>query len=105
MNAEITRLAPQWAKQERRRELRFWISLSLALVAIAAATWGVVENDAQNAEILEATYPCTVAPRSTDCATAREKISRGEPLKNACISFQRATGEQGGNCPSWFVAH
>lgn len=101
MNAEtakIAALAPDWVKRERRRELRFWGSLVVAIVAIAGATYAVVVNKEQDTQItriepkvtrLEQT-PCAKDATSRACQKLRAEVEKAAGIQVTCIPFRRA---------------
>ena len=101
MNAEtakIAALAPDWVKRERRRELRFWGSLVVAIIAIAGATYAVVVNKEQDTQItriepkvtkLEQT-PCAKDATSRACQKLRAEVEMAAGIQVTCIPFRRA---------------
>ncbi len=96
--AKLATLAPDWVKRERRRELRFWGSLVVAIVAIAGATYAVVVNKEQDTQItriepkvtkLEQT-PCAKDATSRACQKLRAEVEQAAGIQVTCIPFRRA---------------
>jgi hypothetical protein len=101
VNAEMAKIAtldPDWVKRERRRELRFWGSLVVAIIAIAGATYAVVVNKEQATQItriepkvtkLEQT-PCAKDATSEACQKLRAEVEKAAGVVVTCIPFRRA---------------
>lgn len=101
MNAEMAKIAtldPEWVKREHRRELRFWGSLIVAIIAIAGATYAVVVNKEQATQItriepkvtkLEQT-PCAKDATSTACQKLRAEVEKAAGVDVTCIPFRLA---------------
>lgn len=101
MNAEMAKIAtldPDWVKREHRRELRFWGSLIVAIIAIAGATYAVVVNNEQATQItriepkvtkLEQT-PCAKDATSRACQKLRAEVEKAAGVDVTCIPFRLA---------------
>ena len=82
---------PDWVKREHRREIRFWVSLGVAILAIAAATWAVVKNGEQDRQITQVQHSaCEVDAGGRECQRSKRESSRAANLATTCIAFWKA---------------
>ncbi len=96
LHAQIADLDPDWVKREHRREIRFWVSLGVAILAIAAATWAVVKNGEQDRQITQVQHSaCEVDAGGRECQKTRRESSRAANIATTCIPFWKA----GYRCP------
>lgn len=92
MNAQMAKVAeldPEYVKRERRREIRFWGALGLAIIAIFGATWAVVVNTRQDSTITRLSQ-CEQNAQSAACQDLRERAAKAQTLAVACITLEQA---------------
>jgi hypothetical protein len=87
--ARVAELDPEYVKRERRREIRFWTSLVIAILAIAGATWAVVVNSEQGDQITRITA-CEHDAASAACQKVRREGAKAQSLATVCIYFKQA---------------
>lgn len=91
MNAKVVELDPDWAKKERRSELRFWAALAAAIIAIGIGTWAAIVNGEQGNEITQIQHSaCQTHPAGEECQKAKAASSRAASVATTCISFRIA---------------
>lgn len=110
--AEAATVDPEWARKEARRI--FWIKVltPITILAIIGATAALVigvHNDTRLTRVEHSACAQAFTSGRPDkkaealCAVVRAETARHEPIENPCISYQRVTGEQGANCPRFYV--